>query len=54
MNLQTGHLEDIYHAQIILFDTFLYLSSNLSFNCVLELENQEGFSESCSLISGVP
>ena len=63
MDLQTGHLEDRYHARIILLLLF-----TLKFFCIISesifpkncfffafwrKKIQEAFSEWCSLISGV-
>ena len=57
MDLKTGHLEDRYHARInllLLFSIkFFYIFFPNQFFCVLASENQEAFSESCSLISSV-
>ena len=64
MDLQTGHLEDRYHANyltaIMYYEAFLHVffesifpKKKLFVFCVLALENQEVFSESCSLITGV-
>ena len=62
MDQQTGHLGDRYHARIILLTSFsmkyfwIFSESIFSKNCILgeilTQENQEAFSESCSLISG--
>ena len=61
MDLQTSHLEDRYHARIILllftmkFFCFFFPNQffqKLYFHCVLAQENQETFSERCSVISG--
>ena len=63
MDLEIGHLEERYHAQIILLLLFTMkifvlfsesiLPKNCIFFCVLAYENQEAFSERCSLIKGV-
>ena len=63
MDLQTGHLEDRYHLRIILLllytmKFFLYFFLNEFFQkncifCVLAQENQESFSERCTLINGI-
>ena len=62
MELQTGHLDDRYHPQIILllftlkfFCIFFRInfSKKLYFFCVLGKETQEAFSERCSFIRGV-
>ena len=62
MDLQTGHLEDRYHARIILLLLFFmkfiffpnqFFKKNCIFFCVLASENQEAFSERCSPISSV-
>ena len=63
MDLQTGHLEDRYHARIILLLLFFMkffciffpnqFFQKTVFFCVLASENQEAFSERCSPISSV-
>ena len=63
MDLQTSHLEDRYHARIILLLLFtiklsciffrINFSEKLYFFCVLSQENQGAFSERRSLIGGV-
>ena len=63
MDLQTSHLENRYHARIILLLLFIVkffciffqinFKKKLYFFCVRLTENQEVFSERCSLISGV-
>ena len=63
MDLQTSHLEDRYHARIILLLLFtiklfcIFFRINFSeknfFFCVLSQENQGAFSQRCSLIGGV-
>ena len=63
MDLQTGHLEDRYHVQIILLWLFTVkffciffpnkFFQKFVFYCVLAWENRERFSETCYLISGV-
>ena len=65
MDLQTGYLEDRYHAWIIsllLFAMkcfcFCFFANQffqkIVFFCILAWENQEVFSEKSSLTSGVP
>ena len=58
MDLQTGHLADRYHAQIILLllytmKFFVFFSETIFPKSYLAQENQESFSESGSLISGI-
>ena len=58
MDLQTGHLADRYHAQIILLllytmKFFVFFSETNFPKSYLAQENQESFSERCSLITGI-
>ena len=52
-DLQTGHVADRYHAQIILLlytmKFFVYFSETIFPKSYLAQENQESFSERCSL-----
>ena len=59
MDLQTGHLEDSYHARIILLLLFImkffsesFFPQNCNF-CLSAQENQTAFSKRCSLINSI-
>ena len=61
MDLKTAHLEDRYHARIIVlfisYEVFVFFSESIFLKncifCVLALERQVSFSEWYSLISGI-